>query len=73
MQSVPYFLYLPMITKNQHHDHSTSEKVSRIRRINNFPENSSFKKVDFCKGFLEHFIQNHRLVLTYIKKLYLIT
>ncbi|CAK84509.1 unnamed protein product (macronuclear) [Paramecium tetraurelia] len=60
------------ITHNSYEDHSTKLTVQQIRRIGNFPENTTFKKSDLCKGFLEHYIKNSRLIITHIKKSYLI-
>ncbi|CAD8188223.1 unnamed protein product [Paramecium pentaurelia] len=59
-------------THNSYEDHSTKITVQQIRRIGNFPENTTFKKSDLCKGFLEHYIKNSRLIVTHIKKSYLI-
>ncbi|CAD8199575.1 unnamed protein product [Paramecium pentaurelia] len=60
------------ITHNSYEDHSTKINVQQIRRIGNFPENTTFKKSDLCKGFLEQYIKNSRLIVTHIKKSYLI-
>ncbi|CAD8101853.1 unnamed protein product [Paramecium sonneborni] len=60
------------IIQNSYEDHSTKINVQQIRRIGNFPENTTFKKSDLCKGFLEHYIKNSRLIVTHIKKSYLI-